>query len=70
MTAKMTIEERIRARAYSLWEAAGGVHGNHEQHWHQAALELAAAGAPARRQAAKPAAKAKADKPVARKKAA
>jgi hypothetical protein len=32
--------ERIRDRAYALWERAGGGHGAHESHWHQASSEI------------------------------
>jgi hypothetical protein len=53
--------ERIRERAYALWERAGGSHGQHEAHWHQASSEIDAEDAPsrakpARKAAAKPAA--------------
>jgi hypothetical protein len=67
-----TTEERIRTRAYSLWQAAGGAHGDHEQHWHQAAFEIAAEGAPTYKPSSKSAAKAKAStsKPVSKKRAA
>jgi hypothetical protein len=33
-------EQRIREHAYSLWEAEGGIHGRHEDHWHQAEREI------------------------------
>ena len=33
-------ENHIRARAYSIWEAAGRPDGEHESHWHQAMKEL------------------------------
>ncbi|EFH12086.1 DUF2934 domain-containing protein, partial [Teichococcus cervicalis] len=36
-------EERIRQRAYALWEQAGRPHGQDEAHWHQASGELDAA---------------------------
>lgn len=32
--------ERIRERAYALWERAGGGHGEDEAHWHQASREI------------------------------
>lgn len=32
--------ERIRERAYALWERAGGGHGADEAHWHQASREV------------------------------
>jgi hypothetical protein len=34
------LEERIRQRAYELWEREGSQHGNDQDHWHQAALEI------------------------------
>lgn len=34
------LEERIRRRAYELWEREGFPHGKDEAHWHQAALEI------------------------------
>lgn len=33
-------EERIRARAYALWESAGRPEGQAETHWHAARHEL------------------------------
>ncbi|MFP5076967.1 DUF2934 domain-containing protein [Rhizobium sp. YIM 134829] len=33
-------EERIRNRAYELWEKDGGSHGSHERHWQDAEREL------------------------------
>jgi hypothetical protein len=33
-------EQRIRERAYALWEAGGRQEGSHEEHWHQARQEL------------------------------
>ena len=33
-------EERIRRRAYELWERAGKPAGDHERFWHQAEAEL------------------------------
>lgn len=37
------LEERIRERAYQIWEQDGRVHGRDEQHWHTAKLELTSA---------------------------
>ena len=37
------LEERIRERAYQIWEKEGRVHGRDEQHWHTAKLELTSA---------------------------
>ena len=34
-------EDRIRTRAYQLWEEAGRPHGAHDQHWSQAEREIA-----------------------------
>ncbi|ATN37725.1 hypothetical protein ACO34A_28585 (plasmid) [Rhizobium sp. ACO-34A] len=33
-------EERIRQRAYEIWEAEGRIDGHHERHWHDASQEL------------------------------
>ncbi|WP_082510043.1 MULTISPECIES: DUF2934 domain-containing protein [unclassified Rhizobium] len=33
-------EQRIRERAYSIWESEGGLHGRNEDHWFQAEKEL------------------------------
>lgn len=33
-------EDRIRNRAYELWDADGRQQGSHEHHWHQAAREI------------------------------
>ncbi|MDB5738825.1 MAG: hypothetical protein JWO65_2493 [Sphingomonas bacterium] len=33
-------EQRIRQRAYALWEQAGGAHGAHDDHWAQATREI------------------------------
>jgi hypothetical protein len=33
-------EEKVRARAYALWEAAGRPEGQAEAHWHAARREL------------------------------
>ena len=34
-------EERVRQRAYLLWEQEGRPHGRHEDHWHQASQDVA-----------------------------
>lgn len=34
-------QQRIRERAYALWESLGRPHGREEEHWHQARQELA-----------------------------
>lgn len=47
------LEQKIRDRAYQIWEQEGRIHGRAEQHWHMAqfeltsAAEIAAAEAPA-----------------------
>jgi hypothetical protein len=33
-------DERIRDRAYAIWEREGRPHGRHESHWHRALAEL------------------------------
>src|SRR5689334_15462767 len=33
-------DERIRRRAYEIWEREGTGHGRHEEHWHRAAAEI------------------------------
>ncbi|MCC6203923.1 MAG: DUF2934 domain-containing protein [Hyphomicrobiales bacterium] len=35
-------EDRIRARAYELWEREGRAHGNHEYHWQEATRQVEA----------------------------
>jgi hypothetical protein len=35
-------EERIKQRAYALWQSEGHRHGRHEDHWHRAEREIAA----------------------------
>ncbi len=35
-------EDRIRARAYELWEREGRAHGNHESHWQEATRQVEA----------------------------
>ncbi|MDG4884131.1 DUF2934 domain-containing protein [Mesorhizobium sp. WSM4884] len=32
--------EKIRQRAYEIWQREGGIHGDHERHWHQAEMEI------------------------------
>ena len=32
--------QRIRQRAYEIWEREGGGHGGPEKHWHQAEAEI------------------------------
>jgi hypothetical protein len=34
-------EERIRQRAYALWEDAGRPEGDHDRHWHEARRQIA-----------------------------
>lgn len=74
--------ERIRERAFALWEGAGRHHGHDEAHWHQATSQidtedaLAPVSAPAAKRPAKavvpktasdnPAGKAKTAKAVAK----
>ena len=38
-----SLETRIRERAYELWNAHGGVHGQADQHWLAAEREVLAA---------------------------
>ncbi|MCL6708002.1 DUF2934 domain-containing protein [Pseudomonas sp. R2.Fl] len=33
-------EQRIRERAYGIWQSEGGVHGLHDDHWRRAESEL------------------------------
>ena len=35
-------QERIRQRAYALWENAGKLDGGHDEHWQQACREIEA----------------------------
>jgi hypothetical protein len=44
-SAKGALEERIKQRAYELWEAAGRPHGQDAQHWARAERELTQGGA-------------------------
>ncbi len=48
-------EEKIRQRAYGIWEQEGYPHGRAEDHWHRAAheVESAAPAAPAKKAAPK-----------------
>ncbi|PBB79234.1 hypothetical protein CK218_20780 [Mesorhizobium sp. WSM3879] len=32
--------EKIRQRAYELWQREGSLHGDHERHWRQAEMEI------------------------------
>jgi hypothetical protein len=64
-------EERIRARAYELWEREGRAHGGHERHWLEATRQVEAemadeTGAAAGMTTAKPVKKAAAAKPPAK----
>ena len=38
----MTLEERIRQRAYEMWEEAGRPAGRAEEYWQKARAEVAA----------------------------
>ncbi|CAN5319092.1 hypothetical protein BH10PSE9_BH10PSE9_15230 [soil metagenome] len=35
-------DSQIAKRAYEIWEREGRPHGQHHDHWHKAAAELAA----------------------------
>jgi hypothetical protein len=35
-------EERVKQRAYAIWQTEGHRHGRHEDHWHRAEREIAA----------------------------
>jgi hypothetical protein len=35
----MADENKIRERAYAIWEREGRPHGRHDDHWHQASTE-------------------------------
>lgn len=37
-------EQKVRERAYALWEAEGSEHGKHEDHWKQAEAEFGSGG--------------------------
>ncbi|MDX8517430.1 DUF2934 domain-containing protein [Mesorhizobium dulcispinae] len=32
--------EKIRRRAYEIWQREGSLDGDHERHWHQAEMEI------------------------------
>jgi hypothetical protein len=32
--------DRIRERAYQIWQSEGGAHGDHDRHWHRAEMEI------------------------------
>jgi len=52
MTLKKDLLDRIRERAFALWEGEGKPEGRHEEHWRQASSEIEtppAAHRPARR---------------------
>ncbi|APG95106.1 DUF2934 domain-containing protein [Sinorhizobium americanum] len=40
MATENELVERVRRRAYEIWEREGRLDGYHERHWHQAAKEL------------------------------
>lgn len=42
MTVMENVEDRIRRRAYEIWEQEGRPHGREVDHWLQAAREIAA----------------------------
>jgi hypothetical protein len=46
-----TLEEKIRSRAYRLWEDEGRPDGRHQEHWSAAEREVAEPTSPAQRQA-------------------
>lgn len=46
-------EQRIRNRAYALWEQDGARHGRHDDHWSQATREIDEAAASVANNAAK-----------------
>ncbi|RVD47467.1 MAG: DUF2934 domain-containing protein [Mesorhizobium sp.] len=33
-------DDKIRDRAYEIWQREGGGHGDHDRHWHQAEMEI------------------------------
>ncbi|TIU95346.1 MAG: DUF2934 domain-containing protein, partial [Mesorhizobium sp.] len=33
-------EDKIRERAYQIWEREGRIHGDPERHWHRAEAEI------------------------------
>ncbi|SIR40031.1 Protein of unknown function [Rhizobium sp. RU20A] len=44
----VTLESRIRNRAYAIWEAEGHPHGEEQRHWEMARLEVLSAEAAAK----------------------
>ena len=32
--------DKIKDRAYAIWQREGGAHGDHDRHWHQAQMEI------------------------------
>jgi hypothetical protein len=40
----MDREQKIREKAYSLWQADGGIDGRHDDHWRQAEQDVAGEG--------------------------
>ncbi|PTE07736.1 DUF2934 domain-containing protein [Mesorhizobium helmanticense] len=32
--------DKIQERAHQIWQREGGMHGDHERHWHQAEAEI------------------------------
>ena len=44
--AKLSTEERVKARAHEIWEREGRPHGRHLAHWQQAEAEIAGEDAP------------------------
>ena len=58
MDSERDIAERVKRRAYELWEAAGRPEGRGEEFWHQASAEITPSGAkedvPVRKGRAKP----------------
>src|SRR5689334_12089519 len=49
-------DQRIRDRAYQIWEREGRPEGRHDEHWRRAAEEIEAEARPKAATAAKPAA--------------
>lgn len=33
-------DDKIRDRAYEIWQREGGGHGDHDRHWRQAEMEI------------------------------
>lgn len=42
MTSDTSRDDRVRSRAYGIWESEGRKDGDHDRHWHQANRELGA----------------------------